>query len=175
MQSGSHHPRYCHTCGGALVDRQIEGRTRRYCQQCETPIYRNPKPCAGTIVVDGSRALLVKRTNPPAVGSWSIPAGFLEVEERPEDAAARELTEETNLSVSPADLSLFETNLVVHSDDTYVLVIIYRAERKATDGTVAAGSDAADAKFWELSELLNGDESIEPSYEPIIRTALTGD
>jgi ADP-ribose pyrophosphatase YjhB (NUDIX family) len=119
--------------------------------------------------------LLVKRTNPPSVGSWSLPAGFLEVDERPEEAAARELTEETGLSISTANLELFETNLIAHPDGRYVLVIIYRTERTATDGTIVAGSDAADARFWTLSELSDSDESIESSYEPIIRDAVGTD
>ena len=79
------------------------------------------------------------------------------------------------VSLLPADLELFETNLVAHRDGRYVLVIIYRTERTATEGSVTAGSDAADARFWTLSELSASDESIEPSYEPIIREVLDTD
>lgn len=118
---------YCPSCGSKLVTRHIEVRKRAYCTQCDKPMYRNAKPCAGAIVVDGGQALLVKRMNPPAVGSWSIPAGFLELEETPKEAAARELTEETGVAVSKSDLNLFDTNLVSHDDGTHVLVIIYRA------------------------------------------------
>lgn len=168
-------PDHCFCCGSELSTARIEGRERAYCTECDQPVYRNAKPCAGTLVVDGSAVLLVKRTNPPAVGSWSLPAGYLEIDERPEDAAARELAEETGLSVSPANLELFETNLVAHPDGRYVLVIIYRTERTATEGSVTAGSDAADARFWTLSELSASDESIEPSYEPIIRKVLDTD
>jgi NADH pyrophosphatase NudC (nudix superfamily) len=53
-----------------LIDKQVEERTRRYCQQCEQPIYQNPKPCAGVLVVDERECvLLVKRTEPPAPGA----------------------------------------------------------------------------------------------------------
>lgn len=168
-------PTYCSHCGSELTTKRIEERERAFCSRCDQPVYQNAKPCAGAIVVDGAEVLLVKRTNPPAVGSWSLPAGFLELEEPPEDAAARELTEETGLSVSPTDLDLLETNLVEHTDGTYVLVIIYLAERAATKGTVIPGSDAANAKFWNIRELLDSDESVEPDYEPILRNALTVD
>jgi len=82
---------YCSHCSSELKLRRFEGRERAYCTLCEKPIYRNAKPCAVTIVVDGGQALLVKRTNALAVGSWSIPAGFLEIDETPVEAAVREL------------------------------------------------------------------------------------
>jgi ADP-ribose pyrophosphatase YjhB (NUDIX family) len=119
--------------------------------------------------------LLVKRTNPPGVGSWSIPAGFLEVDEPPKKAAVRELTEETGLEVALSDIELFETNLVAHPDNKYVLVIIYVAARDATTGSVRAGSDAADAKFWNIDDLSTANESIELGYEPILREAIGED
>ncbi|MUW15142.1 NUDIX domain-containing protein [Halorubrum sp. CBA1125] len=165
-------PSYCPRCGSELERRRIEGRERAYCTRCTEPVYRNAKPCAGVIVVDGVRALLVERTNPPAVGSWSLPAGFLEVDEPPEAAAARELAEETGVSVQTADLELFDTNLVAHDDGTRVLVTIYRTTRDVVTGTVVAGSDAADARFWNVDELLERNESIEMGYEPIVRRAI---
>lgn len=168
-------PNYCSKCGWKLETAQIEGRERAYCSHCDQPVYRNAKPCAGTIIVDQERVLLVKRTNPPAVGSWSLPAGFLEVDERPEDAASRELTEETGLTVTPADLELFGTHLVGHDDGIHVLVIIYRTGRATANGTVVAGSDAAEAKFWSVSDLLDSNETIEPGYESIVRGALAKD
>lgn len=165
-------PDYCGECGSKLDSKHIEGRERAYCGHCSRPIYRNAKPCGGVLVVDGEQVLLVKRTNPPAVGSWSLPAGFLEVDEPPELAAARELQEETGVSVSSGDLELFETNLIDHEDGTYVLIIIYRTTRGAVSGNVQAGSDAGDAQFWYIEELLESGESIEPDYEPIIRRAI---
>ena len=165
-------PTYCLECGAALETRRVEGRERSYCQHCETPVYRNAKPCGGVLVVDDKQVLLVKRTNPPAVGSWSLPAGFLEVDEPPEIAAARELREETGITVSPDDLELFETNLIDHGNGTYVLVIIYRTTPNRVSGAVQAGSDAGDAQFWDIDELLDAGESIELGHEPIMRRAI---
>jgi 8-oxo-dGTP diphosphatase len=165
-------PNHCPQCGTELQRMHIEGRERTYCSHCERPVYRNAKPCAGVIVVDDDQVLLVKRTNPPAVGCWSLPAGYLEVDEGPQEAAIRELREETGLSVSTSDLTLFETNLVEHDSGHPVLVIIYTTNRALTDGNVAAGSDAADARFWNVDALLQSSEYIEPEYESIIRRAI---
>ena len=92
-------------CGAELVRRLIEGRDRHFCERCDRPVYRNPKPCAGVLVVNGAKVLLIERTQPPAVGSWSVPAGYLEADEPPRVAAVRELEEETSVSVSRDSLS----------------------------------------------------------------------
>lgn len=164
---------YCPACGTALRDTQIEGRTRRYCPTCTEPVYQNPKPCAGVLVVDDhERVLLVQRTQPPAAGAWSVPAGYLEADEPPQQAAIRELQEETNLAVSMDDLQLFDTAFVRHPDGQHVLLVIYVALRATTTGAVAPGSDAAAAQFWALPELASSDEAIEPGYKPIFTAAV---
>jgi ADP-ribose pyrophosphatase YjhB (NUDIX family) len=163
---------YCPQCGEALEVCHVEGRSRDYCVECDCILYRNPKPCAGVVVVDGPKVLLVKRTEPPAVGSWSLPAGFLEADEPPATAAVRELTEETSLSVAEADVTLHDTSFVERSADEFVLVVIYAAPRSATTGRPAAGSDATEARFWNLDELrAHPDESIEPGYFELFATA----
>lgn len=165
-------PTYCPDCGSALSERTVEGRERAFCEDCEQPVYRNPKPCAGPLVVDGDRVLLVKRTEPPAVGAWSVPAGYLEVDEPPAEAAARELEEETGVRVAADALALLDTNLVSHADGSHVLVLVYRVPRSATAGDPVAGSDAAAARFWSLSELRASDEQLEPGYEGLLERAL---
>ena len=164
---------YCPICGTELIDKQVEDRTRRYCQQCEQPIYQNPKPCAGVLVVDEYECvLLVRRTEPPALGAWSIPAGYLEADEPPRQAAVRELYEETNVAASKEDITLFETAFVRHPDGQYVLVVIYVVPRWATTGTVVSGSDAGDAQFWSLPELKSDSRDIEPGYKRIFTAAV---
>jgi ADP-ribose pyrophosphatase YjhB (NUDIX family) len=162
---------YCPTCGAELVARRIEGRDRPYCPACEQPWYRNPKPCAGTLVVDGSSVLLVQRTQPPSVGSWSVPAGYLEHDEPPHEAAARELEEETGLTVDPEAIDLFDTAFVGHDDGTYVLVVLYAVARAATEGTPEAGSDADGASFWAYDSL-TAEAPLEPGYRAQFRRAI---
>lgn len=166
-------PAYCSTCGTELDDRKIEGRTRRYCHNCAKPIYRNPKPCAGVLVVDDQkRVLLVKRTEPPAAGSWSLPAGYLEADEPPQEAASRELHEETGLSVSTSDITLLDTNFVQHPSGQHILVVIYITTRASTTGSPTPGSDAGAARFWNLEELISSVQRIEPGYKRIFEAAV---
>ena len=160
---------YCPHCGTSLTTRYAEGRSRRYCPDCDRLLYRNPKPCAGVFVVEGKRVLLVRRTEPPDVGSWSIPAGYLEWNEPPRKAAVRELAEETGLETSSQTIQLLDTEFVEHPDGTCVLVVIYVVSRTKTTGEPTAGSDADEARFWTVGELEQKGESIETGHESTIR------
>lgn len=170
-------PTYCPACGAELVDRVVEGRSRRYCTACDRPVYRNPKPCAGVLVIDErGRLLLVRRSEPPAVGAWSVPAGFLEADEPPRTAAVRELEEETGLIVHPAAPVLFDTAFVERTPDQHVVVLVYVVDAAETAGDLRPGTDASAARFWPLETLAAGDERIEPGYEALLRRASpTGD
>lgn len=164
--------RYCPACGSSLESRRIEGRNRQFCPSCERPIYRNPKPCAGILVIDDKSVLLVKRTEPPDEGSWSVPAGYLEHDEPPIQAAVRELHEETGLQVDPEALFLHDAAFVRHPDGSHVFVLVHVTEREATQGAVEAGGDAGDAKFWKLGKLDDSEERLETGYWPLVESAI---
>ena len=57
-------------------------------------------PCVGAIVADGQgRLLMIKRGHDPGAGLWSIPGGRIEPGETDAEALAREMIEETGLTV----------------------------------------------------------------------------
>jgi 8-oxo-dGTP diphosphatase len=74
--------------------------------------YRNPTPTVDTIIQRDSRILLVKRRNDPFKGYLVLPGGFVNEGERVEDAAKREVKEETSLNIELLDI------LGVYSDPT---------------------------------------------------------
>jgi ADP-ribose pyrophosphatase YjhB (NUDIX family) len=65
---------------------------------------KHPKIGIGIIVLRGEEVLLIKRGRPPAQFAWSLPGGGQELGETAEQAARRELFEETGLTVGPLTL-----------------------------------------------------------------------
>jgi len=92
---------FCPTCGGRLEQRYVaeELRDRLVCTQCERIHYINPAVVAGVIPVADGGVWLLRRAIEPRYGTWTFPAGFMELGETVEDAAIRETREELNLEV----------------------------------------------------------------------------
>jgi 8-oxo-dGTP diphosphatase len=125
----------------------------------------------GAIVVDGDRALVVRRATEPLKGQWSIPGGMLELGEKLREGVAREVKEETGLIVEPGEvLDVFDS---IFPDDSggfpyhYVLVDFLC---RAIGGELAASSDV-DAAKWVTSEELDGLE-MKPVTVAVIRKGL---
>ncbi|MSP11961.1 MAG: NUDIX domain-containing protein [Chloroflexi bacterium] len=94
---------FCPRCGTPLTYRDDHGIERPGCASCGYMYYANPVPCAGILVEDQGRMLLVKRARAPFKDYWDIPGGFLESGEHPVDGARRELLEETGLDIRVGD------------------------------------------------------------------------
>jgi len=86
---------FCPACGAQLA-RDAPVR----CAKCGRSHWRNPKPCAGALVVDAQRLLFVRRAHDPWCGLWDIPGGFCAIGEHPIETAVREVREETGLAIA---------------------------------------------------------------------------
>ena len=88
---------HCRACGTAVVYRipdDGDTRERAVCPACHTIHYENPLNVVGTVPVLGERVLLCKRNIEPRRGLWTLPAGFMELNETTSQGAARETDEE---------------------------------------------------------------------------------
>jgi len=107
--------------------------------------------CAGSVVVVGGRLLLVRRARPPDAGRWSLPGGRVEEGETLEEAARRETLEETALEVRIRHL--LGTADIAGPTGRY-LVCDFLAEPLAHDAVPRGGSDASEAAFVPLEDVL---------------------
>jgi 8-oxo-dGTP diphosphatase len=126
-------------------------------------------PCAGGLVFDDTgRLLLIRRGTPPAEGSWSVPGGRLEPGETPEQACAREVAEETGLSVRV----LRHAGRVYRDGPEGVVYAIDDFVCEPTGGTLHAATDAADARWVDAAAYDALDRS--GSLAPLLTEALSG-
>lgn len=77
---------------------------RSVCRDCGYIEYNNPKIISGVVPMLGDKVLLCVRAIDPRIGYWTVPAGFLELGESPEEGAAREAVEEANADIEVGDL-----------------------------------------------------------------------
>jgi ADP-ribose pyrophosphatase YjhB (NUDIX family) len=108
----------------------------------------------GLIVLKEHSVLLVRRGKPPNVGSWTLPGGAQELGETMEQAARRELAEETGVAVGPLHLAATVDN--IRQDESgriqfHYSIIDYAARWHA--GEVMAGSDVSEAVWAPLDRL----------------------
>jgi ADP-ribose pyrophosphatase YjhB (NUDIX family) len=141
--------RFCPRCGTPVVQALRFGRQRAVCPQCEWIYFADPKVAVALLVINEGDILLVQRSNEPYRGLWSLPAGFVDAGEDPIEAATRECLEETGLEVRVVGL----VDLLYgqeHPRGAHIL-IVYRGE--IISGTITAGDDAEDARFFGLRDL----------------------
>ena len=112
---------YCSLCGAPVAQRIPPGdnRARYVCASCGAVHYQNPKIVAGCIPVWEDKVLLCKRAIDPRSGYWTLPAGFMELDETSQQAALRETLEEANARVEIVNLcALFN---LPHVNQVYLM------------------------------------------------------
>ena len=97
--------------------------------------------------------LLIQRGQHPYKGRWALPGGFVELDEDLEEAARRELAEETGVLVRPGTLEQLAAYGKPGRDPRMRIVTIAFVGLVETLPPVSGGSDAAKARFWPISEL----------------------
>ncbi len=139
--------RYCPYCGHPLEWNRPPHPQHPYCPRCQRFIYENPVPAVAVLAVHNQQVLIVQRGVPPKKGAWALPSGFLEMDESPEEAALRELREETGLTGRL--LGLVDVTSEPSRIFRRVLVIGYAVavERPLP---LRPGDDAVDAKWHPL-------------------------
>jgi 8-oxo-dGTP diphosphatase len=124
-----------------------------------------------TMVEGGLRMLLIRRGEAPFKGMWAIPGGFKRPTETLDQAAKRELVEETGV-----DAASLLTQFGAYGDPgrdprMNVVTVAYLAVLRDV-GAVVAGTDAADAALVPASRVLNGELELAFDHLRIARDAI---
>lgn len=121
--------------------------------------YHNPALTVDAVAVRGEgefrEVLLIRRGEEPWKGCWAFPGGFVDFGEKPEDAVARELSEECNIvgRVSGKDPIVAVRGEPDRDPRGHVVTIFYRMELEDSESEPSAGDDAAHAEWVKLNEV----------------------
>lgn len=130
---------HCGFCGAPYPEGLVWPRT---CAACGNTSYRNPLPVAVVLLpVDGG-LLTIRRAIEPKRGELALPGGYINWGETWQDAAARELREETGITLQPASIRDFRV-------------------RSAPDGTLLVFGLAPPVQASDLPEFTHDGECSE--------------
>ena len=136
------------TSGGPSVRAIPDGDTheRLICPDCGFINYENPKIVVGAVALRDERILLCRRAIQPREGYWTLPAGYMELHETPDDGARREAWEEARAKLELRGL------LAVYSIPRISQVqLIYLADLANAD--IAAGEESLEVGLFQWDDI----------------------
>jgi len=142
---------FCLRCGNPLhIATDREQKARPQCSKCGWIFYKNAVPAVTCIVLNPqNQLLLVLRKYEPQLGMWALPSGYMEIWQDPEETAIEELHEETGL-IGTVDKFIGYYN---GNSPIYEKVLSLGFTMNITGGTLCAGDDAIDARFFDINDL----------------------
>ncbi|MGC9323683.1 MAG: NUDIX hydrolase [Desulfomonilia bacterium] len=124
------------------------------------PYPESPQAAVGAVVFSQGRVLLVKRGSEPNKGRWALPGGRIHLGETLQEAAQREVLEETGIVVKARD-PVYSFDFIEHDQAGRVQYhyIIVDLMADYVGGQPSASDDASDAGFFRPDEVLTRDVS----------------
>lgn len=138
--------KFCPGCAAQLESREVFDQARPVCPQCGRVVYYDPKVAATTIIEHGGQVLMVRRAVETGYGLWSLPGGYVDRGEVMEEAAAREVREETGLDVEVGYL------VGLFSEAGHPVIVAAYAARQV-GGSLEAGPESLEVGYFSLDDL----------------------
>ncbi len=139
---------YCSQCGSKLsrLIPEDDNRMRDVCTHCGAVHYQNPRNVVGIVPIWNDQVLLCRRAIEPRFNTWTLPAGFMELNETLSEGALREMTEEAGAQVELGPLLTVIS--VPYAEQIHVY---YLANVLSPD--LDPGPETLEAKFFKLDEI----------------------
>jgi ADP-ribose pyrophosphatase YjhB (NUDIX family) len=129
-----------------MEPKQVFGRERPVCPNCDHVHFDDPKVATGVVVEHEGGILLTRRAHEPMLGHWSFPSGFVDAGEVVEEAAVREVEEETGVQVA------IDRLLGVYSTrGERVIFVAYAGS--VTGGSLQPGEESLEVQYFRPEEL----------------------
>lgn len=139
---------FCIECGAKTVQTIPDGddKPRAVCLACGYIHYENPKVICGALVTWQDKVLLCRRAIEPKYGLWTLPAGYMELNETMEEGAIRETMEEASAKINVQQLyCLYD---IPHIGQIYSL---FKAELK--DGSFGIGPETLESHLFTEEDI----------------------
>jgi ADP-ribose pyrophosphatase YjhB (NUDIX family) len=123
-----------------------DDRLRLVCPDCGYIVYENPKIVVGSVVDLDDKILLCRREIGPRRGYWTLPAGYLELDETTQDGAIREAWEE-----ALARIEILTLLAVYNIPRISQVQLIYRAKLLSPD--IAPGPESQEVELFAWDDI----------------------
>ncbi|WP_445116396.1 NUDIX hydrolase [Acinetobacter sp. WZC-1] len=154
---------FCTTCGHITIEQMPLGdhRIRQVCPNCGTIHYINPKVICGALALWENKVLLCRRAIEPRYGLWTLPAGYMELNETMEQGAARETREEAE-----AEVHIEQLYCMYNIPRIGQIYVLFKSD--IIDGQFGAGEETIESRLFEEHEI-PWNELAFPSVERTLR------
>ncbi|WP_416355969.1 NUDIX domain-containing protein [Aureimonas phyllosphaerae] len=113
---------------------------------------RRPLLGVSVCLLRAGEVCLVRRGRAPWAGAWSLPGGRVEFGERLENAARREMREETGVELEAIELLRLHES-IDPDHDAHAVIAVFRSLAEWNGAAVEAADDAEEARFFPVTDV----------------------
>lgn len=140
--------KFCNQCANPLskIVPPDDNRVRDVCDNCGAVHYQNPLNVVGVLPIYQNKVLLCRRAIQPRYNTWTLPAGFMELDETTAQGALRETHEEAG-----AEIELGQLYTVIDVPHANQIHFFYLAN--ALNDKLFPGPESLEAEYFDLDDI----------------------